>query len=468
MQHAVGRRSGRRRGFVAVITTAMTIATVLAITAPASSAGRAATPAARRAGRSVGTFDVRDRGGAAVAPSARVAQARVALARRLGTQGVVQSDPLTGTLRMVGRLDGFLTARSTRPARTVAMGFVRSNLAAFGLTNADIKTFRLRQDYVDIAGVHHISWTQSKRGIQVFHNGLRANVTADGRLVNVTGSPVHGIRVASTVPRISSAAAIGAARVDGGATRRRRAGLRLGVARPVPDGTRRAARVEDVHVAEHAAAQPVGRGRPERARPVPAEPVERRDRDRDRVGVLSERSGAGRGQHGDPRHVPGRRRHASVRPQRARVGRREGQQQARRRRGDLRRDGNGLEHARDPEHHGRLAGLHHVASVHVGQGRAVQLAGEHGAERGAGHVLPEQVPRPPGRRAVRLHGGRGQLRGAGGQGARTGDGRGQLRQRPPGQEPLQQREHGDAAGRPVPDDADVPVPRGARAPARRA
>ena len=124
---------------------------------------------------------------------------------------------MTGTLWMVGRLDGFLTARSARPARTVAMRFVRSNLAAFGLTNADVETFRLRQDYVDIAGVHHLSWTQSKRGIQVFHNGLRANVTAEGRLVNVTGSPVHGIRVASTVPRISSAAAITAARADGGA-----------------------------------------------------------------------------------------------------------------------------------------------------------------------------------------------------------------------------------------------------------
>ena len=193
----------------------MTLATVLAITAPAAppdapQPGRAQTSSAG------GTFDVRGRG-ATVAPSARTASARLALARRLGTQGVVQSDPMTGTLRMVGRLDGFLTGRSVRPARAVAMGFVRANLAAFGLTNADIKTFRLRQDYVDIAGVHHVSWTQSKRGVQVFHNGLRANVTGDGRLLNVTGSPVHGIRVASTVPRISSAAAIGAARADGGA-----------------------------------------------------------------------------------------------------------------------------------------------------------------------------------------------------------------------------------------------------------
>ena len=217
MQQVDRRRRGRRRALIAVLTTAMTIATVLAVAAPARSAGRAATPGRAQSSRTDRTFDVRDRSGAAVAPSARVAQARLVLARRLGTQGVVQSDPRTGTLRMVGRLDGFLTARSVRPARAVAMGFVRSNLSAFGLTHADIKTFRLRQDYVDIAGAHHLSWTQSKRGIQVFHNGLRANVTADGRLINVTGSPVHRIRVASTVPRISSAAAIGAARADGGA-----------------------------------------------------------------------------------------------------------------------------------------------------------------------------------------------------------------------------------------------------------
>ena len=130
-----------------------------------------------------------------MAPSARTARARVELARRLGTQGVIESDPMTGTLRMVGRLDGYLTGRSARPARTVAIGFVRSNLAAFGLTKADLKTFRLRQDYVDIAGVHHISWTQARHGVPVFHNGLRANVTSDGRLLNITGSPVHAIRV---------------------------------------------------------------------------------------------------------------------------------------------------------------------------------------------------------------------------------------------------------------------------------
>ncbi len=209
--------AGRRRLAVAVLTSAMTLAAVLAVTAPANSAGRVV-PGRAQASRGGANFDVRASGGAAMAPSARTAAARVQLARRLGAQGMVQSDPLTGTLRMVGRLDGYLTARSARPARAVAMGFVRSNLAGFGLTRGDLKTFRLRQDYVDIAGVHHISWTQSKRGIQVFHNGLRANVTSDGRLLNITGSPVHALRVASTVPGIGSDEAISAARVDGGAT----------------------------------------------------------------------------------------------------------------------------------------------------------------------------------------------------------------------------------------------------------
>ena len=217
MQHTVGRRRGRRRISVAALTTAMTLAAVVAVSAPAGSAGHNAHGRAQ-VSRARGNFDVRARGGAAVAPSARTARARVELARRLGTQGVIESDPVTGTLRMVGRLDGYLTGRSARPARTVAIGFVRSNLAAFGLTKADLKTFRLRQDYVDIAGVHHISWTQAKHGVPVFHNGLRANVTSDGRLLNITGSPVHAIRIASAVTGITSDAAIGAARVDGGAT----------------------------------------------------------------------------------------------------------------------------------------------------------------------------------------------------------------------------------------------------------
>ena len=127
------------------------------------------------------------------------------------------ADEQTGTLRMVGRLDGFLTGASVRPAAQVGISYVRSHRLAFGLSRADLRTFHLRQDYVDIAGTHHISWIQRAGGVTAFRSGLKANVTADGRLINVTGPPVHGLRVASTLPRVSAFGALGAARRSAGA-----------------------------------------------------------------------------------------------------------------------------------------------------------------------------------------------------------------------------------------------------------
>jgi extracellular elastinolytic metalloproteinase len=46
------------------------------------------------------------------------------------------------------------------------------------LTASDMRTFRLRRDYVDISGTHHLSWTQSADGVAVFGNGLQAAVTS--------------------------------------------------------------------------------------------------------------------------------------------------------------------------------------------------------------------------------------------------------------------------------------------------
>jgi hypothetical protein len=198
----------RHRITVTVLAAALATATVLALSAPAP-AGPAPT-AAHRIARAA-SVDTRD-AGSAVGVARRVAAARVALARSLGRFGVVQPDRVTGTLRFVGRLDGFLTRASGRSARRVAMGFVRANRVAFGLTRADLRTFSLRQDYVDVAGVHHLSWIQRAGGIPVFQNGLKASVTADGRLVNVTGSPVHGLGADPGSARLSAEAAIVAAR----------------------------------------------------------------------------------------------------------------------------------------------------------------------------------------------------------------------------------------------------------------
>ena len=182
-----------------------TLSTVLALSATAK-------PAVTKPERRTLDHVIDSRGGGAIAPGRATDRARVALARHLGSQGVVIDDPLTGTLRMVGRLDGFLTSRSARPAAQVAMSYLRTHLVAFALTRADLRTFDLRGDYVDILGTHHLSWTQSSHGVTVFQNGLKANVTNDGRLINLTGSPVHGLRSSTAIPGIAASDAIGAAR----------------------------------------------------------------------------------------------------------------------------------------------------------------------------------------------------------------------------------------------------------------
>lgn len=137
--------------------------------------------------------------------------ADAAFAKSLGPQGIVDIDPLTGTPRNVGRLDGFLSGRSSAPARTIALDYVRDHLAALGLTQADLSTFTFRQDYVDPLGIHHLSWTQSVDGTPVFGNGLKVQVTRDGRVLAVQGSPISGLQqmaqAAPTAERVSAGAA---------------------------------------------------------------------------------------------------------------------------------------------------------------------------------------------------------------------------------------------------------------------
>ncbi|MEP6758277.1 MAG: M4 family metallopeptidase [Actinomycetota bacterium] len=141
------------------------------------------------------------------------ADARASLAVSLGRHGVFDLDPRTGTARFVGRLDSTLTPPSSSPPTAVAMGWVRRNAAALGLDRRDLRTLQPSRDYVDIDGTHHLAWTQSANGIEAFDNGLLASVTADGRLINVSRSPAHGLgRGATSVPAFGPDAALERAR----------------------------------------------------------------------------------------------------------------------------------------------------------------------------------------------------------------------------------------------------------------
>jgi extracellular elastinolytic metalloproteinase len=166
--------------------------------------------------RTPGYFDSRRLSGTALVKSERQqvahrTKADKAYYRSLGSQAVVNMDPLTHTARDFGRLDGYLTGRSSAPARTIALNYVRSHAAALGLKKSDLATFRFRQDYRDAAGVHNLSWNQSVRGSTVFGNGLKVKVTRDGHVLSVQGSPVSGLaKLAAAAPSATKVSATSA------------------------------------------------------------------------------------------------------------------------------------------------------------------------------------------------------------------------------------------------------------------
>ncbi len=200
--------SRRGRGLLAV-TTAVSAATVLAVTAaggataaqtagPGEGKGKAAQSENASGKERKGNYDART-------PSAKITNARAAkvagketaasekFRNSLGTQGVVELDPNTGTPAQVTKLNGFLTGKSAKKAPDVALGYVKAHPEVFKLSDADLATLKLRKDYVDDLGTHHVSWSQVVDGVEVFGNGLKANVTKNGQLISVMGSPVSGL-----------------------------------------------------------------------------------------------------------------------------------------------------------------------------------------------------------------------------------------------------------------------------------
>ena len=166
-------------------------------------ASAAAVTAPDRIGPAEGNFDVRTI--RTVPPQHAAAVA--ALRAQLGVNGVVSVDARNGALRDVGRLDGFLTGPSTTDPARVALGFVRRYRAAFGLTRADIDGLVLVRRIRSGEGLQRLFWQQRADGVPALDSGLRANLTADGRLINLAGSPVSGIAALRVAPTVTGAQA---------------------------------------------------------------------------------------------------------------------------------------------------------------------------------------------------------------------------------------------------------------------
>jgi hypothetical protein len=139
-----------------------------------------------------------------VAPSAAAQRARERLRAGLGRTGFVTTDARTGAVRSIGRLDGFLTGPSGRSPQDVALGWARDHLDALGLRAADLAALRLARAYRSIDGVTHLIWEQRVDGVPLVDADLRANVTDDGRLDNIGGSPRGGLSLNAATPAVQA------------------------------------------------------------------------------------------------------------------------------------------------------------------------------------------------------------------------------------------------------------------------
>ncbi len=182
---------------------------------------------------------------AAASTAARSAAAPAETLRAsLGLQGVVDLDPVTGTPRVVARLDGFLTEPRAGDAHALVLDYVRANERVFGLDEHDLAGLRLVRDETDAVGVRHLLWAQEAGGIRAYANDLRASVTRDGRILTVSGSTVPDLELPPGAP-------VGGARAV--ATALREAGhppARLPRPLAQPRGAAREARYAGGHSAE--------------------------------------------------------------------------------------------------------------------------------------------------------------------------------------------------------------------------
>ncbi|WP_432041014.1 M36 family metallopeptidase [Streptomyces chartreusis] len=122
----------------------------------------------------------------------------------LGSQGMLELDPSTGTARQVARLDGYLTPPSAENPTDIARQYLQAHPDVFGLSTDQVRRLNLRKQYTDVAGIHHLSFVQSVDGVPVFGNGVRANIARDGRLISVLGSPVRKLPSGLATARVTT------------------------------------------------------------------------------------------------------------------------------------------------------------------------------------------------------------------------------------------------------------------------
>ncbi len=128
----------------------------------------------------------------ALAKHAKGAEYREALARLRGRVEFVRidEDACLGTARFVGSWKEMLTeANAGAQPRDVVQGFVKQYAGLLEIDAAEVAAARVTRDYAtDHNGARHLTLQQMVKGVDLFDAGIRANVSQDGRLINISST----------------------------------------------------------------------------------------------------------------------------------------------------------------------------------------------------------------------------------------------------------------------------------------
>ncbi len=126
----------------------------------------------------------------------------------------LELDDVTGAVRSLSSERGFLSAAASGLPMTIAMDFVRRNLAALNLEASDLEGYTVSNVvHSKVTGATRIYLQQRHQGIPVYNAQLQINVNRDGRIISVNNSFVAGLQRAagSLKPGKNFPAAVGEA-----------------------------------------------------------------------------------------------------------------------------------------------------------------------------------------------------------------------------------------------------------------
>jgi extracellular elastinolytic metalloproteinase len=85
-------------------------------------------------------------------------------------------------------LGGYLTGPAAGDPLDIVRAYLTTNATGLGLTRADVSDLVVVTNYkTDTTGVTHLGFQQTLNGLPIENTNLAANVTADGRIINVAG-----------------------------------------------------------------------------------------------------------------------------------------------------------------------------------------------------------------------------------------------------------------------------------------